>query len=78
MVRLSDVNERPDRLRLVVLVLVTVAFLAGMLLQQTLDQRSGPDCQEDEALYPHDYTGPGDNRFSDYRCVHIDGPADAY
>lgn len=31
-----------------------------------------PNCQEDEFLYPKNYSGAGDNITSDYHCVHRD------
>jgi hypothetical protein len=45
---------------------------ASLMIGREDAQNDLPTCQEDEYLYPVDYTGPGNNVESDYRCVNIE------
>lgn len=54
---------------LIVALLACLTFgLAGFGAGQTFANNGLPDCQEDEYLYPVDFTGPGNNVTTDYRC----------
>lgn len=51
---------------------ISVAFGVGYWCGMYRVNDALPDCQEDEVLYPVDFTGAGKNVTSDYRCVPID------
>jgi hypothetical protein len=71
---LSKEEELRKDVPLYVGIIVVRMFAVGILCVQLYHARftSLPECQEDEYLYPEDYTGPGDNVPEDYECVHVD------